>query len=293
MSNPIPSDARKRRYLSWGHDFDTRAVLLREEINDSWEENVKELHRSNQKSIRAELAFEFGQATIDQKIRNFIDLDTKPFSIISYHNAFFHQVRQAFVIGSYYPALVGACTLAERILNHLIIDLRPHYRSTPEYARIYRKRSFDDWRIPIDVLESWGVLLPEAAKEFRHLLPLRHRSVHFNPDTYARLREDSLSAIRYLRSIIETQFGSFALRPWFIPGTRGHVFIKKEWEDHPFIKTYFLPNCPFVGPLFAMKHGPGGWSWHDYADYGSGDLSDEEFAEAYNNREPEKVVKPD
>lgn len=293
MSNSAPRDAGKRRYLSWSHDFDTRAILLKNEIDANWEEEVKERHRTNQESIRASLALEYGAAAIDQKIINFIDLDTKPFSIISYHNALFHQVRQSFVIGGYYPALVGACTLAERILNHLIIDLRAHYRSTPEYPRVYRKDSFDDWRVPIEVLASWGVLLPEAVKEFRLLMPLRHRSVHFNPETYVKLREDCLSAILHVRSIIETQFGSFALRPWFIAGTLGHVFIKKEWENHPLIQTYFLPNCPFVGPLFAMKHGPDGWSWHDYEDYGPGDWSDDEFASEYNNRDPGKVVNPD
>lgn len=83
--------------------------------------------------------------------------------------------------------MVGACTLAERILNHLVIDLREFYRGTPEYRKVLRKDSFDDWRIPIDTLESWGVLLLQAASEFRSLMLLRHRSIHFNPDTYKNL----------------------------------------------------------------------------------------------------------
>lgn len=286
-----PTDSGKRRYLSWTFDFDTRALLLKEEIQEQWEEQVKELHKENRKRLRAGLAFEFGEAVLDQKIQNFMDIDTKPFSVIAYHNGFFHQIRQAFVIGSYYPALVGACTLAERVLNHLIIDLREHYRGTPEYQRVYRKNSFDDWRLPIETLEAWGVLLPEALAEFLLLMPLRHRSVHFNPETYRNLRDDALGAVLHVRKIIESQFGTWGLKPWLIPGTLGHAFIKKECEGHPFIQTYFVPNCPFVGPLFAMKPGPQGCSFYDRENYGSGHWTDDEFAEAYNNRDPENVVK--
>lgn len=54
-----------------------------------------------------------------------------------------------------YPALVGACALGERILNHLILDLRGAYAHTPEYKRVHRKDSFDDWRVPIDTLAAW------------------------------------------------------------------------------------------------------------------------------------------
>jgi hypothetical protein len=213
--------------------------------------------------------------------------------VLAHHNLLFHQVRQSFVIGSYYPALVGACALGERILNHLIIDLRDFYRATPEYRRVHRKNSFDDWRLPIDTLEAWGVLLPAAATEFRELMPLRHRSIHFNVSTYSTLRDDALAAILNMRTIIEQQFGTFALRPWFIEGTLGHVFIRKSYEVHPFIRTYFLPRCPFVGPLFAMRHGPNGWKFFDLADYGPGEWSDEEFALQYNERDPDAVVNPD
>ena len=81
------------------------------------------------------------------------------------------------------------------------------------------------------------------------------------------------------------------MRPWFISGTKGHVFVKKEWETHPFILTYFVPNCPFVGPLFGMAHDQtGAWNIYDKADYGEGEWTDEEFAREYDERDPELVV---
>jgi hypothetical protein len=187
--------------------------------------------------------------------------------------------------------LVGACALGERILNHLILDMRPSFRHTPEFKHVYRKDSFDNWDIPIDTLEAWDILLPEAVSEFKLLRSLRHRSIHFNVDTYGTLREDALAAILHMRTIIEQQFGSFALRPWFIAGTKGHVFIKKEYETDPFVVKYFIPRCPFVGPLFGMDFGENGWTIFDVPDYGDGAWSDEEYAQQYNERDPMKVAK--
>lgn len=290
----LVADSGRRRHLSWGMDFDTRSLSLAQEISDDWDDNVKAAHLSNRENARKELLAEFGEFAADAKIENFIAIGTKPFSVMAYHNALFDQVRRAFVIGAYYPALVGACTLGERILNHLIIDMRPFFTGTPEYKRVYRQKSFDDWRVPINTLEIWNILLPAAAKEFRALMPLRNRSIHFNLGTYLALREDALAAILHMRTIIEEQFATHALRPWFIPGTLGQVFIRKEYEQHPFVREYFLPRCPFVGPFFGMSYEGGhGWRFHDHPDYGDGAWTDEEFAEIYNKRDPAWVARPE
>ncbi|WP_155006423.1 hypothetical protein [Sphingomonas hengshuiensis] len=283
-------DAGRRRHLSWSFDFDSRALTMGEVALDDWEPERLEMHRLNQASHRESMIHEFGEHSIDAKIENFIAIGTKPFSVLSYHNAFNQQVRSAFVMGYYYPALVGACALGERILNHLILDMRDYFKSTPQYRHVYRKNSFDNWDMPIDALEAWSILLPEAVKEFRALKALRHRSIHFNVSTYSTLRDDALAAIQHLRTIIEQQFGSFAQRPWFISGTLGHCFIRKAYEDHPFVATYFIPRCPFVGPLFGMGLTEEGWEFYDQPDYGDGDWTDEEFAVAYNERDQTKVV---
>lgn len=168
--------------------------------------------------------------------------------------------------------------------------MRPFFTATPEYRYVYRKDSFDKWEVPIDTLEAWGILLPDAVAEFRQLKLLRHRSIHFNVSTYSTLEGDALAAVLHLRTIIEQQFGSFAVRPWFIPGTLGHIFIRKEYETHPFVPTYFIPHGPFVGPLFGMGHSEGGWDVFDVPDYGDGEWSDEEYAQRYNDRAPGDVV---
>ncbi len=284
------ADAGRRRHLSWGMDFDSRAHSLDPNIPEEWDEQVKELHRENLVSARAGMAREFGEQAIDAKIENFVAMGAKPFSVLAHHNALFHQVRPAFVIGAYYPALVGACALGERILNHLVLDMRGHFTGTRAYPKVHAKKSFDDWRVPIDALENWNILLPQAVTEFRALMNLRHRSIHFNPSTTQNLREHALAAVVHMRTIIEQQFASHALRPWFIPNTIGQIFIRKDWESNPYVQAYYLPNCPFVGPLFGMAPGPRGWQFYDQADNGDGEWSDEEFAAAYNDRDPADVA---
>ena len=285
------ADRGRRRHLSWGTDFDTRCMTLSQEIGEDWEEQVKELWQSNKSKARESLVREFGEDQSEAKLENFVAINTKPFSIQAHHNYFFHQVRQSFVVGSYYPALVGACALGERILNHLVIDLRDFFQATAEYKRVFRKKSFDNWDIPIATLEAWSVLQSKAKIEFQALKKLRHRSIHFNPETYARLRDDALAAVLHIRKIIETQFGSHGRHPWFLKGTRGHLFIAQEFETDPFVQTYYLPNCPFVGPLFSIENGAEGWKFIDYPDYGEGEWTDEEFAAQYENRDPEAVAK--
>ncbi len=285
---PLLADRGRRRHLSYSMDFDTRSHFL-EEPGETWEELPRRLHLENREKLKAELAQEFGSHNFNMKLQNFADLQSKPFSVLAYHNAFHDQARKAFVIGAYYPALVSACTLGERILNHLVIDLREFFRATPQYRNVYRKDSFDNWQLPIDTLEAWGVLVPKAVVEFRALAVLRNRSIHFNVSTYTTLRDDALRALLHMREIIEQQFAAWGDRPWFIERTRGHLFISRDWENDPFVKTYHLPTCPFVGPNFAISF-EHGLRFHDQNDYGDGDWTDEEFAQAYETRRPEDVV---
>jgi hypothetical protein len=193
------------------------------------------------------------------------------------------------VVGAYYPALLGACSLGERILNHLMLDVRDSYRHTAEHRTAARKDSFADWTQAIGTLEAWGVLLTSATEEFRALLPLRHRSVHFDASIYAMLREDSLAVVLHVREIIDQQFTAFGARASFIEGTSNLIFIKRECEEAPFVRASYLPTCPFVGPHVAFLF-QDRFKFYNRKDYGDGDWSDEEFAIAYETRWPEDEV---
>lgn len=269
-----------KRYRVLSMDFDSGPSLLTMEIRNEWDESVKEQHRKNQEQVKQELIHNYGPNAVDMKLHNYIDLGPKPMSILAFHNKFFEQIRSAFIVGSYYPALTGACTLGERILNHLIHSLRENFKATPEYKRVYNKDSFDDWEFAITVLESWGVLLPEVAAAFIELAELRHSSIHFNPAVDKNERHIALQAIKKLGYIINRQFGSFGNQPWFIPGIRGASYLKREVENNPFIKKIYIPNCHLVGPShkleFVSEGTQVGFQVHD-DEYEDREISDEEF----------------
>jgi hypothetical protein len=130
-----------------------------------------------------------------------------------------------------------------------------------------------------------------VGEDFLVLSDLRNRSIHFNPETYTSLRADALVALKRLDEIIARQFGYFGFQPWFIANTPGAQFVKRAYEDEPFVRTYIIPGSGFVGPLYGMEFGQNGRWYHlDYADYGDEELDDEEFARRYRERDPETVV---
>lgn len=242
-----------KRYRILNMDFDTRASVLSQEIDDTWEESVKQLWRENRQRLQQELQAEFGPHNFSDKLQNFLDLGAAPFSVLAFHNQFLRQARNSFIVGSYYPALTGACALGERILNHLIRELRDSYSGTPQYKAVYRKDSFDDWSKAIDVLEAWGVFLPGVAQLYRDLQQKRNDAIHFRPETDTNARELALAALQLLSQIIDIQFGAFGDRPWFIENAPGVTFIKREYQDVPFVEKVLLPNAVLVGPRHELE----------------------------------------
>lgn len=282
-----------KRYLVFPQDFDTRAYSLEDE-KESWDEKPKQLHRENKKRLLISLEKEFGSIGFEGKIKNFKDMGVSPFSIVSFHNQFFAEIRRAFVVGSYYPALTGTCALGERMLNHMILTLRKDFKHTPEYKKIHRKESFDNCSKAISILSVWGVLSDDLIEKFNALQLIRNKSLHFNNETYVSVRDDSLEAIKIISEIISLRFGFFRKQhTWGIKGTKGAQFIKKEYENDPFIKNFYLPLCPLVGPNYAVKFIEHGTLFVDQATYPDDEITDDHFANLYNNRKPDDVVDSD
>ena len=282
-----------KRYLVFPLDFDTRAYFLEEE-KESWDEFPKQLHQENREKIIKGLEHEFGAHDIDAKVTRFKEMGVSPFSMVSFHNRFFAEIRRAFVVGSFYPALTGASALGERMLNHMLLILRDEFIHTPGYKRVYRKKSFDDWRLAIDALNAWGILDSVLEEKFNELKELRNKSIHFNHETYTSAESDALKAINILSEIISLRFGFFRKEhSWGINGTKGAQFIKKEFESDPFIKNFYLPQCPLVGPYYAVKTIDAGTLFLDRAYYVNLEISDEEFANIFNNRQTQEVVDSD
>jgi hypothetical protein len=273
-----------KRYRVINVDFDARANFLRLKIEDSWDEAAKASYRLSKENIRQGLLREYGIENAQEKLQNFLDINASPFSILAFHNKFFRQARNAFVVESYFPALTSACALGERILNHLLVALRDFYKGTPEYKTVYKKESFDDLDTSINTLIAWDVLQPEAVAAFKELRDIRHKAIHFRPETDQHDRSLALTAILTLARIIDGQFSAFGTHPWFIENTPGTSFLKKSMEDRPFIQKIYIPNCALVGPYHKLTIHGGMWSVNDDFQYEDKDISDEEFANLYNDK---------
>jgi hypothetical protein len=247
------------------------------QVRDTWDPTAKMLHEQNLKAIEESLVSEFGAQSFDVKKRNYLEIGPKRASILAFHNKFYEQVRNAFVVGSYYPALTGACALGERILNHLVLKLRDFYIGTPEYKSVYRKDSFDDWSVPISVLKSWNILLPDAVVALHSLASARNRAIHFNPEVDLNEKELALEAIKLLQKIIEVQFSAWGPMPWafIVPG---EIYIKKDWENHPFIKKVYLPSCVKVGPGHEVLQVLPAWQVKDGCPLTCPEDTDDQFA---------------
>lgn len=285
-------------------------MILAQEVKDDWEETIRNQWIENKQQVVDGLAQQYGTWDIDTKIANFLELGREAFSVVSFHNTFLRQCRDAFVAGDYYPALTGACALGERILNHLVLKLRDSHKGTSSYKRVYSKKSFDDWNMAIDVLEEWQIFINEEvfkawqtfvisrtrqsggetdlhtssgiADLFRTLYWLRNDSLHFRIDLDVETRGPALRAIQLLQDIVAAQFGVEGPLPWFIPGARGAHFIKKEYEHTPFIREFYLPACALVGPNYHVKTEANRWQVSDPGPYEEEEISDEEFAALLN-----------
>lgn len=277
-----------RRYLAQAISYDTRSRTLNDEINPEWDPKVIALHEDNRRQTRMWLIHEFGNDEHERKIDDYSAMGSAPWSVVDRHNLFMRQVRYSFAFGTYYPALVGACALGERLLNELVIRLRGAYSSHPATVKVATQRTFTDWLLCIEALFNWDVLDDPLATKFNDLRKFRNRSVHYGTHlTGSDARDDALHAVLLIQEIIEALFQPHGGAPRFIPGTTGHTFLTLAAENEPFIREFFLPASVLVSPNFEMQFNTDR-GWFDVFDDDTYQedfptLTDEEFAEHRRN----------
>lgn len=273
-----------RRYRPVAVTFDTRNVLLDVVIQDGWDQAVKDLWTENKLRVREGLLCELGVQDGDAKIDNYRTMGPAPWSVVFEHNHLLSQVRSAFAHGDFYPALVGACALGERLLAQLIFALRNDFVNHPKTTKRVRKGGpFTDWGTAIDVLHGWEVLSDDQAAVYRDLEQQRHAAVHFNPKVVGGQLEPALRALFDLQRIIEGVFSPNGGPPRFIADTPGVHFLSLESEATPLVRRVFIPQSVLVSPVHQMEHRNGqNWFAIDDADYESAPLTDAEFATHFN-----------
>ena len=185
-------------------DYDTRNVILDTVIQDAWEPKIKAQWEENKQQVTAGLLAELGPVEGERKLENYRAMGPAPWSVVFGHTVLLRQIRRAFAHGDYFPALVGACALGERILHQLVHALRGDY--TDHAATTQRIRSGNlrsDWGTLITALHGWGVFSDQTAAVFRRLEEDRHQAVHFNADLKASEPEPALMALLALQEIVE------------------------------------------------------------------------------------------
>jgi hypothetical protein len=208
-----------RRFTPVNYSFDTRANVLSTVILEAWEPAIQEQWRANQAAIREQLIHEYGAADHEQKIANFVDLGAEPWSVVALHNIYLREVRAAFASMNYYPALLGACGLGERILNQLVLTLRDDYADHEATKQVAGKKALDDWARCIKTLRAWGVFDDQVGKDYLKLMDQRHGAVNYRSELDSGdAREAALDAVLLLGQIVEALFTPLGSKPYFFTG---------------------------------------------------------------------------
>jgi hypothetical protein len=282
LGRPRSSEDGCRRYRPIRVTFDTRNVALDVRIRDDWEPRIKATWERIHAQVWAELVDQFGALDADAKFENYRALGPAPWSVVFEHTVLLRQVRDSFTHGDFYPALVGACALGERLLHQLVDVLRQDYINHGSTTKRVRSgRLANDWGTLIDVLRGWGVLDDELAATYRELEGLRHRAVHVDRGLEVARRDAALTSILLLQRIVERVLEPHGGPPRYIADTPGASFLALEAEHEPIVKRIFLPHCALVTPDHRMEPDasvPGGWRVFDDVDYPCEQLSDEDFA---------------
>lgn len=273
-----------RRYLPHAISFNTQARLITDEINPDWEPEIIAQHEENRRLARVRLIHEFGNDEHERKIQDYGAVGVAPWSVVDQHNVFMGQIRDAFAFGAYYPALVGACALGERLLNEIVIRLRDSYSDHPATQKVATQKTFNDWVICVEALFEWSVVDDPLATKFNDLRKLRNRSVHYGKHLVgSNARVDALHAVLLVQEIVQSLFTPHGGPPRFVAGVSGHSFLALASEDEPFIREFILPASLLLSPHFRMEfnHSTGWFDVYDDDTYQDKfpTLTDDEFAD--------------
>jgi hypothetical protein len=263
-----------KRYRAIAANWDGRAVLLKSadkgtvvSLNPVMVENIKQ--------IRAQLVQQYGLTNFEQKLENFKESGYLNMSIVTEHNQLLRMIRDSHVSMYYYPSLVASCALGERILNDLVLKMRRHL--APSNDRITTKEAFTNWELMTEYLLEHNLISSNDEKRFFELKELRTFSIHYDKTLLSELKMRSASALEIVSGLIHSLFDPEIPEQYRIAGLFNPSFIRKDMENHPFIREYFLPCCIYVGPkhqITDMSCFP--WGFKD-AEYEPREISDEEY----------------
>lgn len=222
----------------------------------------------------------FGSLEFDKKLARYKALKKPILTVVGEYSHLLGDIENAYATGSLFAALTGACCLGERIFNDVILKVKEDFKSSSWYKKIYKKDGFYDWKEAIEILVDWKIFDEPIRKSYQRLSELRNESVHYQQKDQD-LEVMSLEAINLVNSIIEGLFSLIRkdiLLLWEVPG---ETYIKKEAEQLPLVKAFYLPASRYVGYKHTMVNDPstGRWLIKDDYEYEDREITDRDFVE--------------
>lgn len=191
---------------------------------------------------RAALRDELGPRNFEQKFKRWVEVDYPPLGLIDEYPDAIAAIINAYSMGYWYPAVISSCCLAERILNRLVLRCRDHFKNSPEYKKVYRKSSFDDWGRMLDVIERWQLVPDTALQAFHRLMPIRHQTIHYNADY--NFEAVAPVAVNNVVAAVTATFGVMNRRDiYLVFDVPGEVWVRSDAEGLAFVKEFVLPHC--------------------------------------------------
>ena len=239
-------------------------------------ENWKPETLAQERLKRSEwIAREYGERDLDEKFERWLHLDPPSLCLPGEYLELLHEVEGAFIRGASYPAWTGACCLAERILNDLLLRVRSDFLGSRRYKEVAGKDSFDNWERAVSILREWKIIDAAVATHFRALLKLRRGgAIHYGDVTQRSQR--ARTAIAELYAIVSGRFG-IATAPFFM--CHGEIYVRQSQETDPFVKAFILPHCNPLSYVHRIEGTFPNLVAIDDFPAAKGELTDEEFCE--------------
>lgn len=241
-----------------------------------------EKHREER---RQHISEKYGTSNFDAKFERWLAVPKPNLSVVDEHTYLLQDIEDAYVSGNLYSALTGACCLGERIFNQIIFRIRNDYSSSSRYKEVYRRDSINDWNLGIGVLLDWQIINGPTEAKYRRLAVLRNESVHFQSkeQDLAPMAREAIELINQIVSDLFALTRDKLFLIWFeVPG---ELYLRKEAENVPFIRGFYIPCAPLVGFKHSIESvSPEGiLNLTDNATYQDEEVSDAEFVRLRND----------
>jgi hypothetical protein len=214
-----------------------------------------------------------GAGGIEEKMERWRRVRRAGVWLVDEYDRPFEEVVQSYVQGLFYPAMTGACCIAEHLMNRLVLALKEYHTGSPHYRKVYRKQQkLQDWKLLIRILADWGVFEDTQRAWAEELRGLRNDCVHYMPGYD--FETGSHRALELATQLVDSLFSVYERKDIFrvfeIPG---EIWVRHDVEELPFVREFVLPSCSRMAAVHRIMDDD------SYSEDGApvGELTEQEF----------------